>query len=40
MKEMGWSYQEYRTAPASLIEEIWMFLSTEAKAISDEVGKK
>ena len=35
MGKMGWSYREYRETPASIIEETWMFILTEAKAISD-----
>lgn len=35
MKEMGWGFHEYQKAPFSLIEEIWAFMQTEAKAIED-----
>jgi hypothetical protein len=38
MKTMGWSWQEYNSAPASLIEEIVMFMATEDKAIQGAEG--
>jgi len=40
MKEMGWSWEEYQSAPASLINEIWMFIQTEGKAISDKMPER
>jgi len=36
MKEMGWDYREYQQAPLSLIEEIWAFMATEAKALVEK----
>jgi hypothetical protein len=32
MRAMGWAFSEYNSAPASLIEEISMFIKTENKA--------
>lgn len=37
---MGWTFAEYKKTPASVIEEVWMFMNTEAKAMNDELGKK
>jgi hypothetical protein len=36
MKAMGWTYQEYLKTPAHIVNEIAMFIRTEAKAISLE----
>lgn len=40
MKEMGWTYQEYRRTPASLVAEIWMMMQTEAQAESDTMKER
>jgi len=40
MKVMHWTLEEYRVTPASFIEEVWMFLNTEAKAINDQMESK
>ena len=40
MKEMGWTYEEYRKAPAHIVSEIWAFIRTEAKAASDSIKDK
>jgi len=40
MKEMHWTLREYKETPASFIEEVWLFISTEAKAMNDEMGSK
>lgn len=36
MQHMGWNYWEYSRAPASLINEIWAFMTTEGKARADQ----
>ena len=32
---MGWTLDEYRRAPACFINEVWMFLQTEARVEAD-----
>lgn len=32
MKEMGWTLEEYKNQPASLVTEIWAMMQTEQKA--------
>ena len=31
MLKMGWSYQEYKDTPASVVSQIWAFIKTENK---------
>jgi len=38
MKEMGWTYQEYQNTPLSVLNEVWAFMQTEAKAVEISKG--
>ena len=39
MKQMGWTIGEYQEAPAGLIEEIWLMMQTEQRAINDRMER-
>jgi len=39
MKEMGWTLYEYNSSPAYFIDELWAFIATESKAVSDAQEK-
>jgi len=38
-RAMGWDYQQYRTAPASFIAQIYALLRTEGEANKSEAAK-
>lgn len=38
MKEMGWTYQQYRQTPVSVIDQVWAFMNTESKVLTDKAG--